>query len=414
MVKSPAEQDEPRSGRVLAWLSGRLRSARAWDQIRARLPERLPLPRQLLVARLAVVCTIIVFGIACVAVVWQLGPLRRELQTKAGDQTILIDLRARIAAAAFLDDATVLDDERARVLDQVGRLSESRREHSFNHDTVGAAIGALESRRQEEGGRERPAVLLAEIDQLIKSLRQEELETADLLDTQFDLLTLLVVGALVLSTATLLLMERTNRAKEKLAALHYRATHDHLSQGLNRGAIFQVAERELARAMRREHSLAVILVDLDQFKEINDGWGHAAGDAVIRECALRLRRNVRIYDSVGRYGGDEFLLVLPAADEAEADRIAARLAGAFREPFDLGDHLHPVTISLGGAVHHGGEESLDDLIARADRALYRTKQAGRDGWTIDRQPPIPRAPAPETHPDESEIGPREQTREEGV
>ncbi len=393
MAEEPIQDElETRRG-PLGWLMRRFRSARAWEEIRARLPERLPLPRRLLVARLAVVCAIIVFSVACVIIVWRLGPLRREAQRQAGHEMIFLQLRAQVSAAALERDPDHLREDAAWLLERVERFAAGRHADAFGSAELSAAIETVLRRRERPIELIDSRTFLGEIDDLIASLRAEEAEIADALDGQFDLLTLLVVGALVLSTVTLLLMERTNRAKEKLAALHYRATHDHLTQGLNRGAILNVAERELARAARVGRSLAVLLVDLDRFKAINDGHGHAAGDAVIRQSARRLRGNVRIYDSVGRYGGDEFLIVLPDADEAEVARIAARLHAAFGRPIDLGPVMKKTSISIGGAVHHGGDEPIDALIARADRALYRAKEAGRDGWAIDADPTAPALPA---------------------
>ena len=158
----------------------------------------------------------------------------------------------------------------------------------------------------------------------------------------------------------------------------FQATHDSLTGLWNRAAILDILRGELERARRERIRVGVVLVDLDHFKAINDTHGHLAGDAVLREAASRMATSVRLYDSVGRYGGEEFLIVLPGCDASstlnQADRIRACLSS---QPADTSDGCIPVTMSLGVAAG-SGEDQMEALLRAADAALYRAKRAGRN------------------------------------
>lgn len=163
--------------------------------------------------------------------------------------------------------------------------------------------------------------------------------------------------------------------------LRRRALVDDLTRVWNRGAIEDVLRRELERSRRGVTPLAVIFLDLDHFKQVNDRWGHSAGDRVLADTAARLRSSCRPFDAIGRIGGEEFLVVLPRAGLAEAAVVAERFARALRErAFVLGDGVSlQVSISQGVVSSRGlGEEFAGELIAAADRALYRAKSEGRD------------------------------------
>jgi diguanylate cyclase (GGDEF)-like protein len=163
-------------------------------------------------------------------------------------------------------------------------------------------------------------------------------------------------------------------------ALRQQATHDGLTGLLNRSAILEVLHNELARAQRESQPLSVLMVDLDHFKQVNDEFGHLAGDAVLRESSSRMRTVVRRYDSVGRYGGEEFLVVLPGCDSvaaaAQAERLRLSLAAA---PFVFGSGTCALTGSVGYVcstdVPAGDAGSLIHL---ADDALYAAKNLGRN------------------------------------
>jgi diguanylate cyclase (GGDEF)-like protein len=163
-------------------------------------------------------------------------------------------------------------------------------------------------------------------------------------------------------------------------ALRQQATHDGLTGLLNRGSILECLENELSRAGREDQPVAVLMADLDGFKEINDTRGHLAGDAVLREAAHRMKSVARRYDAVGRYGGEEFLLVLPGCDGVTGAIQAERIRAAFSaEPFQTGGESLPVTCSFGLTWHSSaGTVDVDSLVRQADMALYRAKDRGRN------------------------------------
>ncbi|MDQ2775128.1 MAG: diguanylate cyclase [Acidobacteriota bacterium] len=166
------------------------------------------------------------------------------------------------------------------------------------------------------------------------------------------------------------------RAREELRE---RANKDLLTMLPNRSAIATTLEQELARCHRDRRSVGVIILDIDHFKKINDTYGHFAGDAVLRETALRLRHNMRPYDQVGRYGGEEFLVVLPNCDleqaTMQAERMRARLEAS--SMIIEGDEIH-VSASFGVTVSDGSERSPDLFVRVADEALYQAKAGGRN------------------------------------
>ena len=142
--------------------------------------------------------------------------------------------------------------------------------------------------------------------------------------------------------------------------------------------------QETERAARFERPLAVLMLDLDHFKLVNDTYGHARGDEVLREFAQRVRAHIREVDTFARYGGEEFVLVLPETGIAGASSLAERINDAVREgAFGAeGAHPVPVTVSIGAAVFPGHGATAAQLLSAADRALYVAKNAGRDRWAV--------------------------------
>jgi diguanylate cyclase (GGDEF)-like protein len=167
--------------------------------------------------------------------------------------------------------------------------------------------------------------------------------------------------------------------------LRRQATHDTLTGIWNRGAILEILERELDRAQREQQPLGVIMADVDHFKSINDTYGHPAGDKVLHDVAQSIRSCLRPYDAVGRYGGEEFLVVLPKCTLSSAAEIAERIRhGLAQEPIATEKASVSISISLGVAAHEfkvGSTEKVEIekvLIGDADAALYLAKQQGRN------------------------------------
>lgn len=176
------------------------------------------------------------------------------------------------------------------------------------------------------------------------------------------------------------ILELQQSLNEALEVQRYQAQHDLLTGILNHTEILNILEKELNRAKRQNGNLAVIMGDLDHFKKVNDTYGHVAGDAVLVEVAARMKNNIRLYDSAGRYGGEEFLLVLPGCNAEEAMIIAHRILESIsKEPVLFNNTPIKVTISLGVAVNRVGEiVATTELVQLADTALYRAKQNGRN------------------------------------
>jgi two-component system cell cycle response regulator len=167
--------------------------------------------------------------------------------------------------------------------------------------------------------------------------------------------------------------------------LRAQATHDSLTGLWNRGAILDMLQNELARSQRSRQSMAVIMADLDHFKNVNDTYGHLVGDRVLRDSALSMQTAIRSYDSIGRYGGEEFLIVAPGCELAEAGQIAERLREAVANKttkLDSGVALE-ITTSLGVAATNGNLNS-EELLRAADDALYEAKRRGRNAVTVSR------------------------------
>jgi len=173
------------------------------------------------------------------------------------------------------------------------------------------------------------------------------------------------------------LEDRLIEAREEM---RFQATHDGLTSLWNRGVMMDLLGRELARSRRENVSTAILMCDLDHFKSVNDTYGHATGDEVLKETAKRLLASVRSYDFVGRYGGEEFLVVLnnckPPFALARAEEIRRAIS---QKPMPSSSGPVPVTMSLGLLLsHEWGFRPLEELLHEADVALYAAKAAGRN------------------------------------
>jgi two-component system cell cycle response regulator len=163
-------------------------------------------------------------------------------------------------------------------------------------------------------------------------------------------------------------------------SLRIAATYDFLTLLLNRGEILALLDRELNRGMREITPVGIILADIDHFKNVNDSVGHLAGDIVLKEVANRLKSDLRIYDGVGRYGGEEFLMILPGCDLPTTIRRAEdiRQLVAATE-ITTAEGTIRATVSMGvTSAQHPKTASVESLLNEADVALYRAKENGRD------------------------------------
>jgi diguanylate cyclase (GGDEF)-like protein len=169
------------------------------------------------------------------------------------------------------------------------------------------------------------------------------------------------------------------RIMELHEALRIQATRDMLTGLWNRGVILEILQREALRSGREDIPVGIILADLDDFKRINDTRGHLIGDAVLREVSRRMALPLRPYDALGRYGGEEFLVVLPGCDTGNTLKVAERLRhGVAEAPVATPTGHIPLTVSLGALAARGPGLDVDHLIAIADEALYRAKKRGKN------------------------------------
>ncbi len=169
------------------------------------------------------------------------------------------------------------------------------------------------------------------------------------------------------------------RIEEANERLQQAAITDALTGVLNHGAALARLAEEFERSRREDQPLSVVMLDLDHFKGVNDSFGHAAGDCVLREFVNRAGSSVRAYDVIGRLGGEEFLIVAPGTDAETAYNLAARVLEHVRSsPIDCGTGVIMLTTSAGVATIEPSDDDFEKLLGRADAALYRAKDLGRD------------------------------------
>ena len=176
--------------------------------------------------------------------------------------------------------------------------------------------------------------------------------------------------------------------KKSLARIEADSMVDELTGLLNRRAVIANAHAELSRATREKRPVSLMVIDVDNLKAVNDEYGHLVGDKILKMAATIIQHSTRAYDWVGRWGGDEFMVVLPGADLRVAKNVAARMqrmTGDSVLDLESGDELE-IRFSLGLTVFYGTtytaeqseEEMLERLFGEADQALYEAKEAGRD------------------------------------
>ena len=243
-------------------------------------------------------------------------------------------------------------------------------------DWVLPEIDGIEICRRLRGPKEGPytyTILLTAKSEHNEMLEAMEAGADDFLAKPFDPLEL---------RARLLVGKRIVDLQQKLVvtnhALQFSASHDFLTGLWNRAEIISFLRRELERARRDRTPVAVMLADVDHFKQVNDKLGHESGDKVLKAVAENLTSSLRPYDGVGRYGGEEFLLVLPGCDLEIAERRANQVREIVaRCPISLGSQTCNVTLSMGVVVAEGASDA-ERLINQADTALYQAKSKGRN------------------------------------
>ncbi len=196
-------------------------------------------------------------------------------------------------------------------------------------------------------------------------------QPANILDTTPSQLIFLAAPAVMIPLAT---VSYIMLASEKLnSELEFMIQHDDLTGCLNKKAIMRELEREAIRANRYQHALSIMVIDIDDFKNINDVYGHLAGDKVLVDFTQKTKESIRKIDLLGRFGGDEFVVVMPQITAQQALLLADRLheAAALSRPI-------PWTVSIGVSEWRGVGDTLDDLFARADQSLYTSKQLGKN------------------------------------
>jgi len=176
-----------------------------------------------------------------------------------------------------------------------------------------------------------------------------------------------------------LIVERNRQLVSESAKLEQAATHDVLTKTLNRAAIMNALDQALSGRVKTGKAIGVIMVDIDHFKAINDTMGHPAGDAALVEVASRLSSALRQGDLLGRYGGEEFLIIVNDATRESLRSTAERLRQVLVTlPFRLSGEVKTITASFGAAVSDGVNDTAQDVIIAADRALYSAKSSGRN------------------------------------
>jgi diguanylate cyclase (GGDEF)-like protein len=167
-------------------------------------------------------------------------------------------------------------------------------------------------------------------------------------------------------------MERT----ERTARLFHLANHDALTGLANRNLLNDRLSHAISQTARQKGRLAVLFLDLVNFKAVNDTYGHDAGDGVLRRAAERLRACVRAGDTIARLGGDEFVLVLEnIADQGDVDHVVEKIKTGFEQPFDVNSHSIILGISVGSAIYPGDGTDMDTLISYADSSMYEDKRS---------------------------------------
>ena len=222
----------------------------------------------------------------------------------------------------------------------------------------------------------RVAAVVLTIQIIFLMLRMTTLALDNAAQGVFDTSMMQVIHLMVYAFAGLLVtVSQVLMASERMRAeFEHVATHDHLTGALSRGAFIDACEQELERCQRHNRTLALMMLDLDHFKAINDTHGHLVGDRVLIDFVKQAHEQLRRPDRLGRFGGEEFVLLLPDTPLEEAHLVAERI----RERIQKSSTNPSCTVSIGITTSASAKEDVDALVARADAALYRAKRAGRN------------------------------------
>jgi diguanylate cyclase (GGDEF)-like protein len=309
------------------------------------------------------------------------GRLGERMPVRGRDEFAALGVALNDMAAQLEARLTELEGERGRVRESLARFSEAL---AATHDAkqllrvvAAAAVEATGARGSRIESADGSVVVSGNADgggvRLILPLTAsgERFGMLELVGDSFSKDQRMNAASLAAHAVVALENARLHAMVEKQALV------DGLTGLANRRAASDALHAEAARAERLQVPLAVVLADLDGFKDVNDEYGHAVGDEVLRTFADVLRQTVRESDVAGRWGGEEFLLLLPGADEEGAAQLAERIRVALADRSIHGAPGLAVTASF-GVAEYAGESNSDDLVVAADGALYRAKRAGKD------------------------------------
>lgn len=263
---------------------------------------------------------------------------------------------------------------------------------SMHPRTAAHAAKLMESPARHQRAAARTARELAALQQRTAKARLQLAQVERAVQAAHQRLALLRTPELVqanehLVLASLEAQAQARKSAEDLATISRRAEHDLLTGLPNRQMLMDRFEQSIGRSRRRRGRLALLFVDLNRFKQINDTLGHAVGDGALQMAARRMESAVRHSDTVSRFGGDEFLILLDdVSDAQEAERIADKVLHLLRVPARMGDHVLDLDACVGISFYPEHGTDAQTLIHRADSAMYRAKRQGLDHCVYENPP----------------------------